>query len=170
MPVPRARPVHTVMFALVPVALVLVGSACSTGSDTARTSTEGSDTMATSPLLGLRTAGYHVADLAAAKAWYTELLGYGPYFDEAFYVGFDVGGYELGLNPDTSNIRPGAGGTVLYWGVADADAVHARLLELGATGVVPVEDVGGGIRHAVVRDPFDNLFGIIENPHFQGGR
>jgi predicted enzyme related to lactoylglutathione lyase len=126
--------------------------------------------MTTTTLLGLRTGIYHVADLDAAKAWYTELLGYGPYFDEPFYVGFDVGGYELGLNPDTASVRPGAGGTILYWGVADADVTFARLLELGATEVTGVEDVGGGIRHAIVRDPFGNQFGIIENPHFQGGR
>jgi predicted enzyme related to lactoylglutathione lyase len=128
------------------------------------------DIMTGSPLLGLRTAGYHVADLDSAKRWYTELLGYGPYFDEPFYVGFDVGGYELGLNPDTSRVQQGAGGTVLYWGVTDADAVLARLLELGATEVVGVEDVGGGIRHAIVTDPFGNLFGIIENPNFRGGQ
>ena len=28
-------------------------------------------------------------------------------------------------------------------------------------------DVGDGIKVATVRDPFGNLFGIIENPHFR---
>lgn len=121
-------------------------------------------------LLGLRSAIYHVADLDAAKAWYSQLLGIQPYFDEPFYVGFEVGGYELGLNPDTSHVQPGAGGGMAYWGVEDADAAFARLIELGAEEVEPVTDVGGGIRHAIVRDPFDNLFGVIENPHFTGGR
>jgi hypothetical protein len=27
--------------------------------------------------------------------------------------------------------------------------------------------VGGGIKVASVQDPFGNLFGIIENPHFK---
>ncbi len=45
------------------------------------------------PLLGLRTALYPTDDLAASKAWYTDVLGIAPYFDEPFYVGFDVGGY-----------------------------------------------------------------------------
>jgi predicted enzyme related to lactoylglutathione lyase len=126
--------------------------------------------MSTGPLLGLRSGIYHVADLAAAKQWYSELLGQQPYFDEPFYVGFDVGGYELGLNPDTSQVQPGAGGAMLYWGVENVDTVFARLLELGATEVEGVTDVGGGIRHAIVRDPFGNLFGVIENPHFKGGR
>ena len=122
------------------------------------------------PLAGLRSHIMHVADLQAAKRWYTELLGAPPYFDEPFYVGFDVGGYELGLNPDTSHVRPGEGGSIVYWGVANADNALARLLDLGAAQIEPVRDVGGGIRHAIVRDPFGNVFGVIENPHFAGGR
>ena len=59
-------------------------------------------------VLGLGTVGYHVTDLAAAKAWYTRAFGVAPYFDQPFYVGFDIGGYELGLNPDQSVARPGA--------------------------------------------------------------
>ena len=47
--------------------------------------------------LGLRTAIYHVADIGTAKSWYSSILGFGPYFDEPFYVGFNVSGYELGL-------------------------------------------------------------------------
>jgi predicted enzyme related to lactoylglutathione lyase len=129
----------------------------------------GDAAMAEEPLLGLRTGMYHVADLQAAKQWYARVLGKPPYFDEPFYVGFDVGGYELGLNPDTSKIKPGAGGVIVYWGVTNADSVYARLLQHGAQSVEPVEDVGGGIRHAIVRDPFGNLFGVIENPNFRGG-
>ena len=45
---------------------------------------------------GLRTAAYPVPDLEAGKKWYTEALGVEPYFSEPFYVGFDIGGYELG--------------------------------------------------------------------------
>ena len=126
--------------------------------------------MAEGPLLGLRSGIYHVADLQSAKRWYAELLGKPPYFDESFYVGFDVGGYELGLNPDISRIQPGPGGAMLYWGVSNADTALGRLLELGATQVEPVTDVGGGIRHAIVTDPFGNLLGVIENPHFKGGQ
>ena len=50
-------------------------------------------------LLGLRTVIYHAPDLGASKAWFAGVLGVEPYFDEPFYVGFDVGGYELGLVP-----------------------------------------------------------------------
>lgn len=116
---------------------------------------------------GLRTAIYHAPDLDKAKAWYASVLGIEPYFSEAFYVGFNVGGYELGLNPDPDAALSGLGGAVPYWGVADAAAAHERLLALGADSLSPVQDVGGGIRVAVLRDPFGNALGIIENPHFR---
>jgi predicted enzyme related to lactoylglutathione lyase len=120
--------------------------------------------------LGLRTVIYPAPDLAVSKAWFTSLLGVEPYFDEPFYVGFEVGGYELGLDPDTDRNRPGAAGVVAYWGVENADAAHAHLLAVGATSHSPVAEVGGGIRVATVLDPFGNVFGLIENPHFKAGR
>ncbi len=116
---------------------------------------------------GLRTVIYHVEDLERAKAWYSDVLGFGPYFDEPFYVGFQVGGFELGLLPHEPGNPPSAGGVVAYWGVDDADSALRGLLERGATEHVGVEDVGGGIRVATVLDPSGNLVGIIENPHFR---
>jgi predicted enzyme related to lactoylglutathione lyase len=112
---------------------------------------------------GLRTVIYHVTDLARAKAWYNQVLEREPYFDEPFYVGYAVGGFELGLVPDAT---PGPGGTVAYWGVADAAAAQSRLEALGAAVLEAVHDVGGGIKVGTVADPFGNSFGIIENPHF----
>jgi predicted enzyme related to lactoylglutathione lyase len=114
---------------------------------------------------GLRTVIYKVPDLEAAKAWYSRALGFEPYFAEAFYAGFQLGGFELGLDPDMAGVRPG-GGVVAYWGVDDAAAEYARLIELGAAPGSPPQDVGGGIRVAAVKDPFGNVFGVIENPHF----
>lgn len=114
-------------------------------------------------ILGLRTVVYFVPDLAAGKAWYTQVVGHGPYFDQPFYVGFNVGGFELGL---LTNGTPGAGGTAAYWGVADVTAEAVRLVALGAVARGPIEDVGGGIRVAEFNDPFGNVFGVIENPHF----
>ena len=112
---------------------------------------------------GLRTAIYPVTDLEQAKSWYSSVLGIAPYFDMPFYVGFSVGGFELGLIPDG---EPGAQGVQAFWGVTDASAEMARLTTLGATVVEPVKDVGEGIKVASVKDPFGNLFSIIENPHF----
>ena len=114
-------------------------------------------------ILGLRTAIYPVTDLEGAKAWYSELLGQAPYFDEPFYVGFAVGGFELGLLPGG---QPGIAGAQPLWGVADADVAFARLLALGALSLEPVTEVGEGIKVAAVQDPFGNRLGIIENPLF----
>ncbi len=114
-------------------------------------------------LLGLRTAIYPVKDLSAAKAWYSQVLGIAPYFDEAYYVGFAVGGFELGLIPDG---EPGTGGAQPLWGVASAEKACEQLLKLGATLLEPVTEVGAGIMVAAVQDPFGNRLGIIENPNF----
>lgn len=114
-------------------------------------------------ILGLRTVIYPAPDLAAAKAWYSAVLGRPPYFDQPYYVGFAVGGFELGLLP---NAPPGTAGAQAYWGVAGIEAAYARLLELGATALDPVADVGEGIKVGAVLDPFGNRFGLVENPHF----
>ena len=114
---------------------------------------------------GLRTVIYPASDLTAAKAWYSTLLGQEPYFDQPFYVGFAVGGFELGLLPDGA-AATSDGGPVAYWGVRDIEAAFVRLRALGAGERVAVQDVGDGIRTAVLSDPFGNAVGIIENPHF----
>lgn len=113
-------------------------------------------------LRGLRTNSMAVADLGAAKGWYTELLGIHPYFDEPFYVGFEVGGYEFGLAPG----EPGTGGSVSYWATEDPQAFVDRAVAAGATPGEEVRDVGEGIVLGTFIDPFGNEFGVIRNPHF----
>ena len=54
-------------------------------------------------MLGLRTTIYKVSDLLKAKSWYAKAFETQPYFDEPFYVGFNIGGYELGLLPEEEN-------------------------------------------------------------------
>ena len=115
-------------------------------------------------ILGLRTAIYPVNDLQAARDWYARVIDQSPYFDEPFYVGFAVGGFELGLIPDGT---PGVTGAQPLWGVDQVDQALARLVSLGAEVLEPVTEVGEGIRVAAIRDPFGNRFGIIENPHFR---
>jgi predicted enzyme related to lactoylglutathione lyase len=140
--------------------LILLLAACPAPANQAGTA------EAMTHFLGLRTAKYSARDLGAARAWYVKVLGIEPYFDQPFYVGFNVGGYELGLVPDDSAAaaRPEAG--VAYWGVEDAEQAYARLLSLGAVAFEPVTDVGDGIKVGAVRDPFGNILGVIENPHF----
>ena len=144
-------------------------------------------------ILGLRSAIYLVPDLAKAREWYAEVLGKAPYFDQPGYVGFDAGGYELGLFPqqnyqaqsgydgfdddnpaqadkadnaaEANNCKPPS--VMTYWGVDDIEEAHKRLLSLGARPAEAITDVGGGIKIAAVLDPFGNTFGIIQNPTFR---
>jgi predicted enzyme related to lactoylglutathione lyase len=118
--------------------------------------------------LGLRTVIYHAPDLAQAKAWYASAFGVAPYFDQPFYVGFEVGGFELGLNPAVKGVRVGDN-AVAYWGVSNIEEAHRHLIEHGAEARSPVEDVGDDIKVATVADPFGNVIGLIENPHFGKG-
>lgn len=118
-------------------------------------------------LLGLRTVVFAVADLPSARAWYAALLGFAPYFDQPFYVGFSVGGCELGLVPAEPGDATGTGADVPYWAVGDVPHALGRLQELGAQVVQGATDVGGGIVLAHVQDPFGNTLGVIDNPHFR---
>lgn len=109
----------------------------------------------------LRTVVYHVADIEAAKEWYIKATGIQPYFDEPFYVGFEINGCELGLDPDFTNVTPGNQSTV-YWAVDNIDAVLLKMTDVGATVVQQKTNVGGTIFVASLADPFGNLIGIIE--------
>ena len=114
---------------------------------------------------GLATAIYHVPDVHQAKAWYATAFQQSPYFDQPFYVGFNIAGYELGLDPNPSS-KVGPGGSVAYWRVQEIDAAVRHFVASGAAVVSPAHDVGEGIKVATVSDPFGNLIGLIENPHF----
>lgn len=109
----------------------------------------------------LRTIIYHVADITAAKEWYKKIIGKDPYFDESFYVGFDINHFELGLNPDFTNIEKG-NQSVAYWAVDNIHDAEKKLLENNATIVLPITDVGDGIKVATLKDPFGNTIGLIE--------
>lgn len=121
--------------------------------------------MATA-LLGLRTVIYKVSDMVKATRWYFEAFGIEPYFNEPFYVGFNVGGYELGLQPEEGeHEKPES--VLAYWGVNDVDAVYHSLLQAGATAHEEPTNVGGDIVVASVKDPWGNILGVIYNPGFK---
>lgn len=119
--------------------------------------------------LGLRTVIYQVSDVTEAKAWYSKVLGFPPYFDEPFYVGFNVGGFELGLipaeKPSATSSQPG--GVTTYWGVENVNKTFNELLRAGATAKENPQNVGGEIVVASVTDPWGNALGIIYNPEFK---
>lgn len=115
---------------------------------------------------GLRTLGYYVPDLDAAKKWYSAAFETEPYFDEPFYVGYNIGGYELGLMPKENGVSKGDN-VLAYWGVENAHTAYNELLSKGASAHTEPQDVGDGIIVATVKDPWDNVLGIICNPHFK---
>jgi predicted enzyme related to lactoylglutathione lyase len=116
--------------------------------------------------LGLRTTIYKVADLGKAKEWYSEAFETQPYFDEPFYVGFNIAGYELGLQPEEpSSLK--TDNVVTYWGVENAETEYERLLNLGAAAHEAPQNVGGEIVVASVSDPWGNVVGLIYNPEFK---
>lgn len=142
-------------------------------------------------LRGLTTVVYPTPDLAAAKSWYAELLGIEPYFDRTAYAEFRLGDYEheLGLldtsfageltadDPavDDPAAQPGtavpagaavAPGVIVYWHVDDVPVTLNRLVSLGATLHHPPRDFGEGFVGAAVIDPFGNVLGIMDNPHY----
>jgi lactoylglutathione lyase len=116
---------------------------------------------------GLRTTIYKVDDITKAKEWYTKAFLTQPYFDEPFYVGFDIGGFELGLQPDNIPSTDKVESVVSYWGVSDINETYNRLISVGATGNEPPYNVGDDLMTATVKDPFGNVIGLIYNPHFK---
>jgi predicted enzyme related to lactoylglutathione lyase len=112
-------------------------------------------------LRGIRSVIYPVLDLDRAKDFYATAVDRNPYFDQPFYVGFDIDGQELGLDPDTSERKPGPGGAVAYWRVDDVAETCRRLSEIGGRVVSAPKEVGGGLTMAIVADPFGNDVGLI---------
>lgn len=144
--------IFTLMKKLIPMVACLIAAACA------------SEPTVTGEFKGVKTVVYVTPDLDAGRAWYSSVFGVEPYFDEPFYVGFQIGDFELGLDPDTTVAGPGRGGMWVYWEVDDATATYSRLLDLGGTEVAAVSDVGGGVLVGTIEDPFGNLFGIIQLP------
>jgi predicted enzyme related to lactoylglutathione lyase len=118
-------------------------------------------------ILGLRTTIYHVPDIDEAKKWYSKAFLTEPYFDQPFYVGFNVGGYELGLQPEEDIFSERTDNVVSFWGVENIEAEYKRFLSLGASAHHPPQDVGENILVATVKDPWGNAIGLIYNPHFK---
>ena len=114
-------------------------------------------------LNGLRTVIHPSADLAADKVRWAELLGQQPYFDQPFYVGFNVAGYQLALLPDADPLD----GALVYWGVDDVTAAVEAAIASGSVEHTPVADVGESIVTATVRTPAGSILGLIYNPSFQ---
>lgn len=131
----------------------------------------------TKTLRGFATISLYADDLAAAQAWYTELLGIAPYFNRPgpdgrpAYIEYRVGDYEHELGIIDRRFAPpgtstGPYGTVTYWHVDDLKGTLDRLLSMGAKAHQPPTEWGHGFVTASVIDPFGNLLGIMYNQHY----
>ncbi len=120
------------------------------------------------PLAGVRQEGMNnlqsivhpVRNLEAAKAVHTALLGTGPHTDEPYYVGFNVGGVEIGLDP--RGHEKGLSAPVAYFRVADLDAALTEVQQAGATLAGGPQSVAAGTRIATVTDADGNTLGLIQ--------
>jgi lactoylglutathione lyase len=129
--------------------------------------TDGNKIMKKQSILGLRTTIYNVGDINKAKAWYAAAFETEPYFDEAFYVGFNIGGYELGLTPEENPTIDKAESVLSYWGVNEIENVYNHFLVSGATEHEKPHSVGEPLMVASVKDPWGNIIGLIYNPTFK---
>ena len=118
-------------------------------------------------MLGLRTTIYKVSDLNKAKEWYAKAFETSAYFDELFYVGFNIKGYELGLQPEEEPMTNKTANVLSYWGVEEIEKEYKRFLDLGATVLEAPQNVGGELMVAAVKDPWGNAIGLIYNPYFK---
>jgi lactoylglutathione lyase len=117
-------------------------------------------------ILGLRTTVYQVNDLEKATIWYSKAFQEVPYFKESYYVGFNIEGFELGLQPTEEKFTTPKTNVVAYWGVENIEQQYQRLLDFGAKGLGKPTNVGGEIVTATLVDPFGNVIGLIYNPDF----
>src|SRR3546814_20372156 len=118
-------------------------------------------------ILGLRTAIYRVTDTNAAKQWYARAFNIQPYFDEPFYVGFDIDGFELGLQPEVTTANHKVECVVAYWGVEDLREAYLHFTTVaGAEPNEEQREVGGGHSVGKVKDHWGNLSGRIYTQHF----
>jgi predicted enzyme related to lactoylglutathione lyase len=107
---------------------------------------------------GIRTFIHPVTDIEKTKALYRALLGTEPVMDEPYYVGFEVGGQHVGLDPNGHRDT----GPVGYWHVEDIKDSLTALLDAGAQPLQDIHDVGGGRLIATVKDADGNVIGLLQ--------
>lgn len=123
-------------------------------------------------LRGVATISIWAKDHAAATAWYSKLTGVEPYFERPGYAEFRLGDRQTELGIIDSSYAPHItfpgkpSGAVLYWHVDDIEDVIKQALKLGATELQAPEDRGHGFVTATLVDPFDNILGLMYNPHY----
>lgn len=126
-------------------------------------------------LQGMATSNIQAADVAAATEWYTGLFGVEPYFVRDGYTEFRIGRDEDEFGIIDARYVPGAlertpGGQYVYWSVDDVEAALADLVSRGATIFEPATVRGEGWVTGAIVDPFGNIIGVMQNPHWRAAR
>jgi predicted enzyme related to lactoylglutathione lyase len=127
-------------------------------------------------LKGMATVSFWADDVKAARKWYTELLGFDPYFERPdssnpAYVEYRIGDHQHELGIIDRKFAPkGAsaitGGVVLFWHVDNVESTFNKLLSMGAREYEPITPREAGFITASVIDPFGNILGVMYNPHY----
>lgn len=112
--------------------------------------------------MGFDTIIVPVSDLARGKEFYGMLLATAPVMDESYYVAFDDGGVQIGLDPHGT---PGGRGALPYRECEDIAETIRRSVVTGASIVSEPQDVGGGKLVAVISDPDGNDIGLTQAAH-----
>jgi predicted enzyme related to lactoylglutathione lyase len=108
----------------------------------------------------MQTVIYPVNDVPSAKKIYAALLGSEPMFDSPAYVGWNINGQDIGLDPNGH--KQGLSAPVPYWHVDDVKASLDELVAAGATVQQQPRNIGGGSLMARVQDADGNLIGLLQ--------
>ena len=122
-------------------------------------------------LRGLATVSFFATDHEKAVKWYTDFLETEPYFNIPGYSEFRIGDYQHELGIIDSKFAPESllskpAGAVVFWHVDNLQATLDRLLSMGAKEFAPIADRSEGFITGSVVDPFGNILGIMQNPHY----
>jgi predicted enzyme related to lactoylglutathione lyase len=105
---------------------------------------------------------FPTSDMAKSKELLSRALGADPVFDEPFYVGWQIGGLNIGLDP--SGEERGMTGATPVFEVDDIQETFAAMVAAGATIVERVQPAGGGNLIAMLSDPDGNMIGLGQTP------
>ena len=123
---------------------------------------------------GLANLNLVADDMAAAIDWYAVIFDSAPYFTRPEEGPVQYPDWRFGDDDDEfalmdARFRPALespGGALIHLHVDDIHASFNRLIGLGATAFDPVIQRGEGWWSASVSDPFGNLIGLIQSPHW----
>ena len=121
---------------------------------------------------GIATINITADDHKKAVDWYSELLNTAPYYEQPGYAEFRIGDYQTELGIVDSRFMPQLAypdkpsGATVYWQVDDVESCLNELVSMGATQLEAIKNRGNGFITASLIDPFGNILGIMQNPHF----